>query len=447
MNISVFNPRNWLPSSKSHDGGGFGWSIWAAARELLLGGKNTIAGVSVTHENAMRCATVLACVRVLAESVASLPLHVYRTLPNGDVVRAITNGREDRIYTVLKSRPNSFQTKFQFFELMMLCLLLRGNFYAHIIRNGEGRIQEIIPIHPNLVTCHRRNLYDMVYEIQVSGGTVVLNRSEILHVAGMGDGVCGHSLIDWARQSIGYALAAEEHGARMFSNGARVGGVLKHPKQISGEAAARLKESFEKAQSGIENAHKTLVLEEGMEWEPIGMNNADAQYLDLRKFQRTEICAIFRVPPHMVQDLERATFTNIEHQSLQFVRDALSPWLIRIEQAMMRDLLTEEEKSYYTIEHNLEGLLRGDTAARYSSYAIALTNGWMSVNEVRKLEGKQPIAGGDVYRVPMHMGAIGAGGKPLVDESQKAILEKIEKLIDLQESERRLKINELIESQ
>jgi HK97 family phage portal protein len=293
----------------------------------------------------------------------------------------------------------------------MACLTLRGNFYAIKNRIGRGdrrRIVELLPVHPRYVEVKQDERWRLSYKIRFPGKAAwEIAPENILHVRGLSlDGVTGLSPIGYMRESIGLSLAAEKHGARLFKNGARPGGVLTVPGKLSDEAFARLKEQWQESFAGA-NVHKTAVLEEGASWAQLGMSNEDAQFLETRKFQRSEIAGIFRVPAHMVNDLERATFSNIEHMSRSFVTYSLMPWLVRMEQALWRDLLTEDEKRQgLYFKHNADGLLRGDSKSRAESLKTMREWGVINANEWRELEDMNPREdeGGETYLEPLNMG-------------------------------------------
>lgn len=289
-------------------------------------------------------------------------------------------------------------------------LLLWGNAYAQIIRNARGEVIGLYPLMPSKMKVDRDANGRLFYLYQRSSedsptlgkdSQVYLAPSDVLHIPGLGfDGLVGYSPIAMAKNSIGLALATEEYGAKFFANGASPAGVLEHPGAI--KDPQRVRESWNAAYQGSSNAHKIAVLEEGMKYTPIGISPEQAQFLETRKFQINEIARIFRVPPHMLADLEKSSFSNIEQQSLEFVKYTLDPWIVRWEQAMCRVLLSESEKPEYFIKFNLEGLLRGDYASRMSGYATARQNGWMSANDIRELENLERIPadqGGDLYLV------------------------------------------------
>ncbi len=368
-----------------------------------LGSIETAAGVSVTPGTALQCTAVYACVRILAETVASLPLHVYRRLPDDGKERA----PDHPLYGVLHDTANPEMTSFMLRETMMGHLLLWGNAYAELELTPGGQVVALWPWRPDRVRMERVN-GQLWYVVRLPEwlGNVDLGVPawRMLHVRGLStNGLNGLSPIAMARQAIGLSLATEEFGARFFSNGARPSVVLQHPKQLSDEAYKNIQRSWESRHQGLERAHRVGILEEGMTLQQLGIPPEDAQFLETRRFQLNEICRIYRVPPHMVGDLERATFSNIEHQAIEFVIHTVRPWLVRWEQELMRALFTAPEREKYFAEFLVDGLLRGDTQSRYASYATARQNGWMSANDIRRLENQNPIPGGDVYLVPLNM--------------------------------------------
>lgn len=365
-----------------------------------LGAGKTDAGVSVTEEHSMRIGAVYACVRVLSESVASLPLHVYRR--EGDK-RTLADNHP--LYKLLHSQPNREMTSFQWREVMMAYLTLWGNAYSQIERDSQGRIVALWPIHPGRVLPERTKTGDIRYRVTMNGKTVYIRFEDMLHIPALGfDGLVGASPIQLARQSLGLSVAAEKFGARYFGQGTNLGGFIKHPSNITKPAQERLKEQIAEQHKGLDNSHGILLLEEGMEFSNVAIPPEDSQFIETRKFQVTEIARIFRVPPHMIADLDRATFSNIEHQGIEFVQHTLRPWLVRWEQQLKMKLLP---RSDVFAEFNVDGLLRGDTESRYKAYATARQNGWMSANDIRRLENQDPLPSeiGDVYLTPKNMDA------------------------------------------
>jgi HK97 family phage portal protein len=366
----------------------------------LLQSSSSSAGVGVSPNSAMRYVTVWACIRLLAESIAQMPVHLYRKLPDGSKQRITDIALAD----ILSHTPNSWQTAFEYFEFAEAALCLRGNHYAFINRIGSGIIAELIPLLPQSVSVHR-NGYDLSYKVRFEdGSTDTLPQEKVHHVRGLSlDGFTGVSPITYQRNAIGLGMAAENHGAHLFKNGAMPAGTLTHPSELSDEAYARIKKSWIETHGG-DNQGGVAVLEEGLKFDKISMSNEDAQYLEVRQFQRTEICSIYRVPPHMIGDLTKSSFSNITQQSLEMVKYTFLPWVRRIESAISRDLLTEQErKRGLYVEFLVSGLERADIEQRYKSYNIGIMSGILSPNECRAMENRNPRPGGDIYLAPMNM--------------------------------------------
>ena len=385
-----------------------------SAYSFFFGGSS--AGKRVNERSAMQMTAVYSCVRILAEAVAGLPLHLYRYKEDGGKEKAI----DHPLYLLLHDEPNPEMSSFVFRETLMTHLLLWGNAYAQIIRNGKGEVIALYPLMPNRMVVDRDIHGQLYYQYTRSteeaptmkGVTVNLPPSDVLHIPGLGfDGLVGYSPIAMAKNAIGMAIACEEYGAKFFANGAAPGGVLEHPGTI--KDPQRVRESWQSTFGGSGNSNKIAVLEEGMKYTPIGISPEQAQFLETRKFQINEIARIFRVPPHMVGDLEKSSFSNIEQQSLEFVKYTLEPWLVRWEQSIQRTLFSPEEKKRYFAKFNVEGLLRGDYASRMSGYATARQNGWMSANDIRELENLDRIPtedGGDLYLINGNMLPLGNAG-------------------------------------
>ena len=378
-----------------------------SAYSFYMGG--TTSGKIVTERSAMQMTAVYSCVRILAEAVAGLPLHLYRYKEDGGKEKAI----EHPLYLLLHDEPNPEMSSFVFRETLMTHLLLWGNAYAQIIRNGKNEVVALYPLMPNKMSVDRDengHLYYTYYRgpdeaIKNKEFAITLTPSDVLHIPGLGfDGLVGYSPIAMAKNAIGMAIACEEYGAKFFANGAAPGGVLEHPGTI--KDPQRVRESWQSTFGGSGNSNKIAVLEEGMKYTPIGISPEQAQFLETRKFQINEIARIFRIPPHMVGDLEKSSFSNIEQQSLEFVKYTLDPWVVRWEQSIMRSLLSHDEKARYFVKFNLEGLLRGDYQSRMNGYAIGRQNGWMSANDIRELENLDRIPaeeGGDLYLINGNM--------------------------------------------
>ena len=398
---------------------------------FYMGGSS--AGKNVNERSAMKMTAVYSCVRILAEAVAGLPLHLYRYKEDGGKERAIDNN----LYHLLHDEPNKEMSSFIFRETLMTHLLLWGNAYAQIIRNGKGEVIALYPLMPNKMQVDRDENGELYYIYTRSseeaktmeGVTVYLTPRDVLHIPGLGfDGLVGYSPIAMAKNAIGLAIATEEYGAKFFANGAAPSGVLEHPGTI--KDPSRLRENWNSTFGGSANSGKVAVLEEGMKYTPISISPEQAQFLETRKFQIDEIARIFRVPPHMVGDLEKSSFSNIEQQSLEFVKYTLDPWVIRWEQSLSRSLLNEDEKRKYFFKFNLEGLLRGDYESRMSGYATARQNGWMSANDIRELENLDKIPaedGGDLYLINGNMLPLNKAGayanKEKEDTADEEILE------------------------
>jgi len=363
----------------------------------------TNAGVSVSVEQAMRIAAVFACVKIIAETIASTPLHIYRNRPEGGKDRANTHP----LSVIFGGVANEENTSQELLEYVLASLLLRGVSYCEIVRKG-GKVTALIPLDASKMQPDRMEGGALVFNYTVDGVTTTYQPSQLWRVTGLSsDGVTGYSAVSQGKEALGVALAAEEHAARTFSNGASIPGVYQKDGMLSDEAFTRLKEQLDSRADSLGSLMKPLLLEEGLTYESVSMTLEQAQFVEARKFQIAEVCRIFRVPAHKVGLMDAATFGNIEHQSLEFVIDTLTPWCVRIEQTIRRDLLTANEKRFFYAKFNLEGLLRGDVKTRYEAHSSALNNGWMCANEVRALEDLNPIEGGDVYRIPLNMGQVG----------------------------------------
>ena len=411
---------------------------------FFLGGSTS--GKAVTERSAMQMTAVYSCVRILAEAIAGLPLHLYTYKDDGGKEKAIGHP----LYLLLHDEPNPEMSSFVFRETLMTHLLLWGNAYAQIIRNGKGEVVALYPLMPNRMTVDRDSSGQLFYSYQMNNtdaptmktGTVILKPSDVLHIPGLGfDGLVGYSPIAMAKNAIGLAIATEEYGAKFFANGATPGGLLEYPGTV--KDPDRVRESWNKGFSGSQNAGKVAILEEGMKYTPISIAPEQAQFLETRKFQINEIARIFRVPPHMVGDLEKSSFSNIEQQSLEFVKYTLDPWVVRWEQSLSRALFTPEEKKRYFFKFNVEGLLRGDYQSRMNGYATARQNGWMSANDIRELENLDRIPaedGGDLYLINGNMlPLVHAGAFADIDSGKEDTEsdEPTEEILEVEKSGRR----------
>lgn len=364
-------------------------------------GIETASGVEVSFETALRYTTCLICIRVLAESVASLPLILYRRRADGGRDRAT----DHPLYPVLHDLANGWNTSFELLEGTMVNLATRGNGYCYVERNRRGQVIGLVPLNPDGVTIEQARDWSPAYEVVMPDNVrTKLPRSQVHHIRGpLPAGYVGRSMIRLARDAIGLGVATERFGSKLFANGVRASGVLKHPKTLSKPAQDRLLAQIQERHQGVDNMARPILLEEGLEWTQLSINPDDAQFLETRKFQRSEIAGIFRVPAHLVNDLERATFSNIEHQTLDFVVHSLRPWLVRWEQAINRDLLTPAERGEYFVEFLVDGLLRGDFKTRMEGYAIQIQNGISNPNEIRARENMNARDGGDEYWRPSNM--------------------------------------------
>lgn len=363
------------------------------------------SGKNVNEFTAMQTTAVYACVRILSETLAALSLQLYR----------YTSGGKERVYDhplyhLLHDEPNPEMTSFIFRETLMSHLLIWGNAYAQIIRDKLGRVQGLYPLRPDKMTvCRDEN--GQIYYIYTKTtdenpaikpyGQVPLRKDEVLHIPGLGfDGLVGYSPIAMARNAVGMTMACEEYGASFFANGASPSGVLEHPGVL--KDPAKVRDSWNAVYQGSANAHKVAVLEEGMKYQQIGIPPEEAQFLETRKFQLNEIARLYRIPPHMIGDLDKSSFNNIEQQSMEFVKYTLDPWVIRWEQAMQKALFLPEEKKQFFLKFNVNGLMRGDYESRMTGYSIGRQNGWLSANDIREMEDMNPVPdeeGGNLYLV------------------------------------------------
>ena len=375
-----------------------------AGYSFLFG--RTTSGKPVNERTAMQTTAVYACVRILAEAVASLPLHVYEYRDDGGKKLV----HDHSLYYLLHDEPNPEMTSFVFRETLMSHLLIWGNAYAQIIRDGAGRVLGLYPLLPDKMDVQRDDCGNIYYVYSRNSdenpmfkeyGDIRLKAEEVLHIPGLGfDGLIGYSPIAMAKNAVGMTLACEEYGASFFANGANPGGVLEHPGVL--KDPSKVRESWNSVYRGVNNAHKIAVLEEGMKYQQIGIPPEEAQFLETRKFQINEIARLYRIPPHMVGDLDKSSFSNIEQQSLEFVKYTLDPWVIRWEQSLQRSLLLPGEKGKYFIKLNVDGLLRGDYQSRMNGYAVGRQNGWFSANDIREMENMNPIPdeqGGNLYLI------------------------------------------------
>lgn len=392
----------------------------------LGGGTRSTSGIYVTPENALGFIAVYACVKLLAESVAQLPCNLYRrTDDNGNRERA----NDHPVYDLIHNAPNGWQTAFQYHEYMQGGLGLRGNAFAWVDRNNAGEVTAIIPQNPAKVDVKVGSDRRPVFDLHESGELNV-PFSRMHHIAAFStNGYTGISPIAAGREALGLAMATEKHAGTVFANGTHIKGVLERPyvagmRPLEEPQIKGLKQQWKNLYSGIDNAGEVAVLQDGLQFKSITMSNEDAQLLASRVHDIGEVARLYNIPPHMIQLLDKATFSNIEHQGLQFVIYTLLPWLRRHESAMMRDFLTSNERrAGHYIEFNVSGLMRGDLQTRYTAYAQGRQWGWLSVNDIRRLENLPPIKSGDVYLQPLNM--VEAGSNPLKNTQLQRELDEI----------------------
>lgn len=376
------------------------------------------SGVNVTEESALRLITVLACTRVISEAMVLLPIHVQRQLDAP--ARGVETFRNHPVAKLLRGRINPFIQAERWILAAQGHLVNWGNTYAEIQTDVSGAVVALWPLLPDRTRPVLLDDRTLAYETRINktGQAFVLPRERVLHVAGLGfDGIRGYSVVAMAREGIGLAMAAEKFGAKFFGSGAHPGGVVEHPEQLGEPGMRNLQASLDASYGGLDNSHRTLILEEGAKWHPMSIPPEDAQFLETRNFQRTDICALERVPPHLAGDLSRATFSNIEHQGTEFETYTLAPWTVCWNRSLTLALLTEQERERgWEVKMLLGGLLRGDIRSRYAAYATARQWGWASVNDVREKEGENPIGPeGDVYLQPSNMAPASETSNPAAD--------------------------------
>lgn len=395
--------------------------------DWITGGDESASSIHVSPESAERASAVYACVRVVSEDVAKLPLILYRRRADGGKDRAT----DHPLYRMMHDRPNGWQTSFDFRQTVQRALELRGNGYGWKEKDGRGRTLAIWPLHPGRVSVKvNPDTRALFYEVRPAswepgGKTVLLPKRDVLHIAGPSDdGIVGKSTIQCAREAVGLALAAEKHQAKVFGNGARLSGILTHPGKLDQSSQDNILKSWTANFSGPENVGKTALLGEGMKFEAVAMTNEDAQFLELRGAQTAEIARFFRIPPHKIADLSKATFSNIEHQALEYVTDSLMPRLVRWEQRLTHELLDETEIDQgYFFEFLVDGLLRGDIKSRYEALNIARNAGVINADEWRALENMNPLPDGkgEDYWKPVNMGIAGEEPEPVDPAAPPAV--------------------------
>ncbi|WP_417536110.1 phage portal protein [Methylophaga sp.] len=368
--------------------------------KLINAGAMTDAGVAINPDSAMRVTAVYDCVMVIAETLAQLPFILYER--EGENKKRAVN---ERLYSLLHDMPNDFQTSFDYRLNKTMQILLHGVGYSFINRANNGDVLELLPMRSNKVEFKQNKDFSLSYVFtDVDNNPIPLRQDQVFRILGSTlDGITPMSPIEMHRQTIGIASAADKHAALMFRNGGKMSGVLQNDGHFSSDdVAKRVKESWDESTSGA-NANKTALLEDGLKWQQVSMSNRDAQYIESRKFQKEDIASIFRVPPHKIGILDRATNNNIEHQGLEFVTDTMMPWNVRWEQSIARDLLGREKAKRFYAELLVDGLMRGDSAARSAFYQSAVGGPWMTINEARKAENRDPVKGGDELIRPLNL--------------------------------------------
>lgn len=388
----------WQDNARASSGGSVG--LWDGWYHDGAGGwsRPSATGLMINADGAMRVSAVFACVRLISESLAALPLLIYKVGADGSKKLATNHP----LFDVLARQPNDWQTSMEFREMMQAFLLLWGNAYALIVPGDRGFAHSLEPIHPDRVRTERLEGGRIRYQVTTPGGSTAYTQDEIFHIRGMSfNGIRGLVPIDYQRESIALGLAAQEYQARFFSNDATPGGILTTPNALKPEARKNLIGSWQSTHSGLNNVKRTALLEEGVKFEAIGSTNRDAEFLGLRKFSVTDIARWFRVPPHMVADLDRATFANIEEQGQEFLTYTMLPWLVRWEQAISRDLILAPQT--YIAKFNVKALTRADFEARAQANAVMFDRGVINANEWREDEDMNPREGGEEYYQQLNM--------------------------------------------
>lgn len=388
----------------------------SAISNILTGSGDGL--INLQHDFPLQITAVYQCVRVLSESIGMLPIKLYKRVGDKNV-----KDYRHPLYRVLAIKPNCFQTASEFWEYMVKSLSLNGNAYSLIVRNGLDQVVELLPIAPNSVSISRNDDYSLTYTVvTLNNESFSVKERDILHIKLFNDETCikGISPITMARTLLDTEGATQQHAKNLFSNGVVSNGVIEIPTLLDEESFDLFRNSLLESYTGFRNSNKPLLLEGGAKWNSISMSNADSQFLESRRFNKEEIAGIFRVPPHLIGDLTHATFSNIEHQAMEFVQYSLMPYIVKIEQRIISDLLNEEEQTKYYAKFNADALLRGDLNSRYGAYAIGRNNGWLSVNDVRAKEDMSPIVGGDIYLVPLDHGYLDENGK-VVNPNQESV--------------------------
>lgn len=350
-------------------------------------GRETSSGIHINEAVVLGIPAVYACIRVLSEAIASLPLITYERFDNGDKERA----RDFSMFGLLHDSPNPLMTSFEYRELLVGHLCLRGNAYSFIERES-GEVVALWPLHPDRVTVELQGR-ELVYKHQNDGTEKVYSMADILHIRGLSsDGIIGYSPLTLLRDTFGHSKAVQEYSSSYFRNDASPGGILSTPNSLSLQSQAGLRKAWTEGHAGKGKHHRVAILDNDLKWQSIGISPQDSQLIESQKFSVVEIARVFRVPLNLIMDYERSTYSNVTEQNRSFLTHTLQPWLTRIEQAISKSLLTESEKKKYFVEHLTNGFLRSDTKTRYESYKIAIEAGFLTIDEVRQLENMNALA-------------------------------------------------------
>jgi HK97 family phage portal protein len=379
----------------------------------VFGGRRSHTGVRVNESQALGWVPMFSGIRFLSETLGAMPMEVYR--------RREPRGREPvfdhPIMSMVRNGANSELAWDRFIGLLQCHAALWGNGYAEIVRSSAQEPIELWPLTPDRVTLRRNADQQLQYVITLPrdnltyGETpqVVLPARNVLHLRGFSStGVLGDRLIALCREAIGLGIATEQYGAQFFGEGMSASGILTHPAELGKEAQDRLRAAFTEQVGGLDRAHRLLILEEGMQWVQTTIEPEKGQFLGTRKFQVIEACRMLRLPPHILYDLERATFSNIEQQNIELAVYSLTPWCVRWEKEIAMKLISDKMRNSIYPKFNMTALLRGDTQSRFQSYALGRQNGWLSVNDIRELEDMNPVPGGDTYLEPVNMRPLGS---------------------------------------
>lgn len=386
-------------------------SSYTGTDAWLMPTSNLATGKIVSPNEALTVSTVYRGINILANGLAMLPVIIYqRTADRDGKERAFKHP----LWKLLRIQPNSRQDSFQYFHMAMTHILMRGNHYSQIIRNGKNEIVQLFPLNPDCVYPYWADPSDedsLIYRVTLPNGkSWSFTPDEILHLRAMSTcGVKGVSVLDLGMQTVSESIAMSDHTAGFFSQGVRASGILSTPNVLSEDAARRLSSSFNEKYSGSQNAYKTILLEQGTTWSQISLTNEQSQLIESRKFTVLDFSRWFGVPPHKLYELSNATFSNIEHQALEFLTDSLGPWIVAFERGMTRQILRESEWDKILIEFQLDSLLRADIETRYKAYSIGKSNGFLNADEIRARENLNPLPDGkgQIYLEPLNMKPVG----------------------------------------